>query len=162
MLRRKCESDRTSWMSDDRQPSGREACIAGRWESRNVLRRCDALSIRCTVFQSTATGNSAMRSARRGLPERYPDFLTLRSIPIGRRADCRLVVMHSAQRDGVYTTGHTTDPNALGSCAFFRGAGFRLATEQGSLPTGSSSIGDGDFSSPAPETSLHVYPNLQS
>ena len=25
-----CESDQTSWMSTGRQPSGREACIAGR------------------------------------------------------------------------------------------------------------------------------------
>ena len=56
-------------------------------------------------------------------PALYPDIA---------EADCRLVVMHSAQRDGIATrTGHLRPEDALDEIVGSRGAGFRLATERG-------------------------------
>ena len=70
--------------------------------------------------------------------------------------------MHSAQRDGIATrTGHLRPEDALDEIVRFFEARVSLATGAGSLPTGSSSIRDGIFLSPAPETSLHVLSNLQ-
>ena len=66
-------------------------------------------------------------------PALYPDIA---------EADCRLVVMHSAQRDGIATrTGHLR-PEVL------RGAGFRLATERGRCRPAHPRSGDGIFLEP--------------
>ena len=68
-------------------------------------------------------------------PALYPDIA---------EADCRLVVMHSAQRDGIATrTGH-----ARRDCAVLRGAGFRLATERGRCRPAHPRSGDGIFLEP--------------
>ncbi|WP_250695600.1 dihydropteroate synthase [Escherichia coli] len=87
-------------------------------------------------------------------PALYPDIA---------EADCRLVVMHSAQRDGIATrTGHlSTRRRARRDCAVLRGAGFRLATERVAADRLILDPGMGFFLSPAPETSLHVLSNLQ-
>lgn len=71
-------------------------------------------------------------------PALYPDIA---------EADCRLVVMHSAQRDGIATrTGHL-DPKTRSTrlCGSSR-RGFPPCDGAGSLPTGSSSIRGWDFS----------------
>ncbi len=86
-------------------------------------------------------------------PALYPDIA---------EADCRLVVMHSAQRDGIATrTGHLRPEDALDEIVRFFEARVSALRRSGSLPTGSSSIRMGFFLSPAPETSLHVLSNLQ-
>ncbi|WP_432418099.1 dihydropteroate synthase [Escherichia coli] len=87
-------------------------------------------------------------------PALYPDIA---------EADCRLVVMHSAQRDGIAPAPVTFDRRrARRDCAVLRGAGFRLATERGRCRPAHPRSGDGIFFlSPAPETSLHVLSNLQ-
>ncbi len=92
------------------------------------------------------------------------DFLTLRSIPILlRRTDCRLVVMHSAQRDGIATrTGHLRPEDALDEIVRFFEA--RVSALRRSGVAADRLIldpGMGFFLSPAPETSLHVLSNLQ-
>ncbi|VCZ88143.1 sul1_32_EF592571 [Klebsiella pneumoniae] len=86
-------------------------------------------------------------------PALYPDIA---------EADCRLVVMHSAQRDGIATrTGHLRPEDALDEIVRFFEARVSALRRSGSLPTGSSSIRGWDFLEPAPETSLHVLSNLQ-
>lgn len=86
-------------------------------------------------------------------PALYPDIA---------EADCRLVVMHSAQRDGIATrTGHLRPEDALDEIVRFFEARFRLATERGRCRPAHPRSGDGIFLSPAPETSLHVLSNLQ-
>ncbi len=109
------------------------------------------------------TGNPALcAQARRGLPERYPGFPDPALYPDIAEADCRLVVMHSAQRDGIATrTGHLRPEDALDEIVRFFEARVSACDGAGSLPTGSSSIQDGIFLEPAPETSLHVLSNLQ-
>lgn len=73
-------------------------------------------------------------------PALYPDIA---------EADCRLVVMHSAQRDGIATrTGHLRPEDALDECAVLRGAGFRLATERGRCRPAHPRSGDGIFLEP--------------
>ncbi len=73
-------------------------------------------------------------------PALYPDIA---------EADCRLVVMHSAQRDGIATrTGHLRPEDALRDCAVLRGAGFRLATERGRCRPAHPRSGDGIFLEP--------------
>jgi dihydropteroate synthase type 1 len=70
-------------------------------------------------------------------PALYPDIA---------EADCRLVVMHSAQRDGIATrTGHLRPEDALDE---IRGAGFRLATERGRCRPAHPRSGDGIFLEP--------------
>ncbi|WP_407263624.1 dihydropteroate synthase [Klebsiella pneumoniae] len=87
-------------------------------------------------------------------PALYPDIA---------EADCRLVVMHSAQRDGIATrTGHLRPEDALDEIVrFFEARVSCLATEQGRCRPAHPRSGDGIFLSPAPETSLHVLSNLQ-
>ncbi len=72
-------------------------------------------------------------------PALYPDIA---------EADCRLVVMHSAQRDGIATrTGHLRPEDALDEIVRFSSRrGFPPCDGAGSLPTGSSSIRGWDFS----------------
>ncbi len=74
-------------------------------------------------------------------PALYPDIA---------EADCRLVVMHSAQRDGIATrTGHLRpEEDARRDCAVLRGAGFRLATERGRCRPAHPRSGDGIFLEP--------------
>lgn len=74
-------------------------------------------------------------------PALYPDIA---------EADCRLVVMHSAQRDGIATrTGHLRPGRrARRDCAVLRGAGFRLATERGRCRPAHPRSGDGIFLEP--------------
>ncbi len=68
-------------------------------------------------------------------PALYPDIA---------EADCRLVVMHSAQRDGIATrTGHLRPEDALDEIVRFFEARVSALRRSGSLPTGSSSIRDG-------------------
>ena len=67
-------------------------------------------------------------------PALYPDIA---------EADCRLVVMHSAQRDGIATFDPKTRSTRL--CGSSR-RGFPPCDGAGSLPTGSSSIRGWDFS----------------
>ncbi len=71
-------------------------------------------------------------------PALYPDIA---------EADCRLVVMHSAQRDGIATRPVTFDPKTRSTrlCGSSR-RGFPPCDGAGSLPTGSSSIRGWDFS----------------
>ncbi len=72
-------------------------------------------------------------------PALYPDIA---------EADCRLVVMHSAQRDGIATPAPVTfDPKTRSTrlCGSSR-RGFPPCDGAGSLPTGSSSIRGWDFS----------------
>nr|WOL79262.1 hypothetical protein CAHDCNLF_00055 [Enterobacter cloacae subsp. cloacae]WOL79281.1 hypothetical protein CAHDCNLF_00074 [Enterobacter cloacae subsp. cloacae] len=72
-------------------------------------------------------------------PALYPDIA---------EADCRLVVMHSAQRDGIATRAPVTfDPKTRSTrlCGSSR-RGFPPCDGAGSLPTGSSSIRGWDFS----------------
>ncbi len=65
-------------------------------------------------------------------PALYPDIA---------EADCRLVVMHSAQRDGIVTrTGHLRPEDALDEIVRFFEARVSALRRSGSLPTGSSSI----------------------
>src|SRR5574344_2632814 len=65
-------------------------------------------------------------------PALYPDIA---------EADCRLVVMHSAQRDGIATrTGHLRPEDALDEIVRFFEARVSALRRSGSLPTGSSSI----------------------
>ncbi|WFF21462.1 dihydropteroate synthase (plasmid) [Klebsiella pneumoniae] len=90
------------------------------------------------------------------------DFLTLRSIPILLEADCRLVVMHSAQRDGIATrTGHLRPEDALDEIVRFFEARVSALRRSGSRRPAHPRSGDGIFLEPAPETSLHVLSNLQ-
>ncbi len=71
-------------------------------------------------------------------PALYPDIA---------EADCRLVVMHSAQRDGIATrTGHLRPEDALDEMCGSSRRGFPPCDGAGSLPTGSSSIRGWDFS----------------
>ncbi|GHL39922.1 hypothetical protein ECZU27_50880 [Escherichia coli] len=73
-------------------------------------------------------------------PALYPDIA---------EADCRLVVMHSAQRDGIATrTGHLRPEDALDEIVRFFEARVSALRRSGSLPTGSSSIRDGIFLEP--------------
>ena len=72
-------------------------------------------------------------------PALYPDIA---------EADCRLVVMHSAQRDGIATrTGHLRPEDALDESGS-SGAGFRLATERGRCRPAHPRSGDGIFLEP--------------
>lgn len=74
-------------------------------------------------------------------PALYPDIA---------EADCRLVVMHSAQRDGIATRAPVTfDPKTRSTrlCGSSR-RGFPPCDGAGSLPTGSSSIRGWDFLEP--------------
>ena len=80
-------------------------------EIRRIAPLLDALSDQMHRVSTDSFQLETQRYALKrgvGYLERYPsDFLTLRSIPILLEADCRLVVMHSAQRDGIATrTGH--------------------------------------------------------
>ncbi|VCV94091.1 sul1_32_EF592571 [Klebsiella pneumoniae] len=101
--------------------------------------------------------------ARRGLPERYPGFPDPALYPDIAEADCRLVVMHSAQRDGIATrTGHLRPEDALDEIVRFFEA--RVSALRRSGVAADRLIldpGMGFFLSPAPETSLHVLSNLQ-
>nr|WBR55558.1 Dihydropteroate synthase type-2 [Proteus mirabilis] len=74
-------------------------------------------------------------------PALYPDIA---------EADCRLVVMHSAQRDGIATRHRSpsTRRRARRDCAVLRGAGFRLATERGRCRPAHPRSGDGIFLEP--------------
>ncbi len=73
-------------------------------------------------------------------PALYPDIA---------EADCRLVVMHSAQRDGIATrTGHLRPEDALDEIVRFFEARVSALRRSGSLPTGSSSIRGWDFLEP--------------
>ncbi len=73
-------------------------------------------------------------------PALYPDIA---------EADCRLVVMHSAQRDGIATPrSHLRLGFARRDCAVLRGAGFRLATERGRCRPAHPRSGDGIFLEP--------------
>ncbi len=87
-------------------------------------------------------------------PALYPDIA---------EADCRLVVMHSAQRDGIATrTGHLRPEDALDEIVRFFEA--RVSALRRSGVAADRLIldpGMGFFLSPAPETSLHVLSNLQ-
>nr|ACO54027.1 Sul1 [Enterobacter cloacae]ACO54337.1 Sul1 [Enterobacter cloacae] len=87
-------------------------------------------------------------------PALYPDIA---------EADCRLVVMHSAQRDGIATrTGHLRPEDALDEIVRFFEA--RVSALRRSGVAADRLILDpglGFFLSPAPETSLHVLSNLQ-
>jgi dihydropteroate synthase type 1 len=87
-------------------------------------------------------------------PALYPDIA---------EADCRLVVMHSAQRDGIATrTGHLRPEDALDEIVRFFEA--RVSALRRSRVAADRLIldpGMGFFLSPAPETSLHVLSNLQ-
>ncbi|WP_268630344.1 dihydropteroate synthase, partial [Escherichia coli] len=87
-------------------------------------------------------------------PTLYPDIA---------EADCRLVVMHSAQRDGIATrTGHLRPEDALDEIVRFFEA--RVSALRRSGVAADRLIldpGMGFFLSPAPETSLHVLSNLQ-
>ncbi|HAZ5676776.1 TPA: sulfonamide-resistant dihydropteroate synthase Sul1 [Escherichia coli] len=87
-------------------------------------------------------------------PALYPDIAA---------ADCRLVVMHSAQRDGIATrTGHLRPEDALDEIVRFFEA--RVSALRRSGVAADRLIldpGMGFFLSPAPETSLHVLSNLQ-
>ncbi len=74
-------------------------------------------------------------------PALYPDIA---------EADCRLVVMHSAQR-GWHRHPHrspSTRRRARRDCAVLRGAGFRLATERGRCRPAHPRSGDGIFLEP--------------
>src|SRR5699024_2122968 len=86
-------------------------------------------------------------------PALYPDIA---------EADCRLVVMHSAQRDGIATrTGHLRPEDALDEIVRFFEA--RVSALRRSGVAADRLIldpGMGFFLSPAPETSLHVLSNL--
>ena len=90
------------------------------------------------------------------------DFLTLRSIPILLRRTAGWWLC--TQRSGMVSPPApvTFDPKTRSTrlCGSSR-RGFPPLRRSGSLPTGSSSIRDGIFLSPAPETSLHVLSNLQ-
>ncbi|EPT7008486.1 TPA: sulfonamide-resistant dihydropteroate synthase Sul1 [Klebsiella pneumoniae] len=87
-------------------------------------------------------------------PALYPDIA---------EADCRLVVMHSAQRDGIATrTGHLRPEDALDEIVRFFEA--RVSALRRSGVAADRLIldpGMGFYLSPAPETSLHVLSNLQ-
>jgi dihydropteroate synthase type 1 len=88
-------------------------------------------------------------------PALYPDIA---------EADCRLVVMHSAQRDGIATrTGHLRPEDALDEIVRFFEA--RVSALRRSGVAADRLIldpGMGFFlTGPAPETSLHVLSNLQ-
>ena len=86
-------------------------------------------------------------------PALYPDIA---------EADCRLVVMHSAQRDGIATrTGHLRPEDALDEIVRFFEARVSALRRSVCRPAHPRS-GMGFFLSPAPETSLHVLSNLQS
>ncbi len=88
-------------------------------------------------------------------PALYPDIA---------EADCRLVVMHSAQRDGIATrTGHLRPEDALDEIVRFFEA--RVSALRRSGVAADRLIldpGMGFFLSPAPETSLHVLSNLKA
>ncbi|QKF06447.1 dihydropteroate synthase [Pseudomonas aeruginosa] len=87
-------------------------------------------------------------------PALYPDIA---------EADCRLVVMHSAQRDASPPAPVTFDRNALDEIVRFFEARVSALRRSGSLPTGSFlDPGMGFFLSPAPETSLHVLSTFKS
>ncbi|QEI39384.1 hypothetical protein FXN60_28715 (plasmid) [Klebsiella pneumoniae] len=86
-------------------------------------------------------------------PALYPDIA---------EADCRLVVMHSAQRDGIATrTGHLRPEDALDEIVRFFEARFPPCDGAGRCRPAHPRSGMGFFLSPAPETSLHVLSNLQ-
>ncbi len=71
-------------------------------------------------------------------PALYPDIA---------EADCRLVVMHSAQRDGIATPHRSpSTEDALDEIVRFSERGVPPCDGAGSLPTGSSSIRGWDFS----------------
>lgn len=74
-------------------------------------------------------------------PALYPDIA---------EADCRLVVMHSAQRDGIATrTGHLRPEDALDEIVrFFEARVLRLATERGRCRPAHPRSGDGIFLEP--------------
>ncbi len=134
-----------------RQPSGREACIAATDEIRRIAPLLDALSDQMHRVSIDSFQPETQRYAlKRGVgylndiqgfpdPALYPDIA---------EADCRLVVMHSAQRDGIATRTESpsTRRRARRDCAVLRGAGFRLATERGRCRPSSSSIRGWDFS----------------
>ncbi len=86
-------------------------------------------------------------------PALYPDIA---------EADCRLVVMHSAQRDGIATrTGHLRPEDALDEMRFFEARVSALRRSGVAADRLILDPGMGFFLSPAPETSLHVLSNLQ-
>ncbi|MFS7695457.1 dihydropteroate synthase [Klebsiella pneumoniae] len=112
-------------------------------EIRRIAPLLDALSIDSPCFnRQLPTGNPAPNALKRGVgylndiqgfpdPALYPDIA---------EADCRLVVMHSAQRGGIATrTGHQLDQKTRSTklCGSSR-RGFPPCDGAGSLPTGSS------------------------
>lgn len=109
-----------------------------------------------TVNWQKPSGSALGRLATSSFPDPalYPDIA---------EADCRLVVMHSAQRDGIATrTGHLRPEDALDEIVRFFEA--RVSALRRSGVAADRLIldpGMGFFLSPAPETSLHVLSNLQ-
>ncbi len=130
-------------------------------EIRRIAPLLDALSdqmhrVSIDSFQPESQGYALKRvvgslSYIQGFPDPalYPDIA---------EADCRLVVMHSAQRDGIATcTGHLRPEDALDEIVrFFEARVSALRADRLILDPGM-----GFFLSPAPETSLHVLSNLQ-
>ncbi|PNN16733.1 sulfonamide-resistant dihydropteroate synthase Sul1 [Escherichia coli] len=147
---------------DRRQPSGREA-VSPADEIRRIAPLLDALSdqMHRVSIDSFNRKPALCAQARRGLLNDIQGFPDPALYPDIAEADCRLVVMHSAQRDGIAPAPVTFDPKTRSTrlCGSSR-RGFRLATERGRCRPLILDR-DGIFLEPAPETSLHVLSNLQ-